>query len=56
MEKITQREIARRVGLAEESLSRVIHGKREISKKMKTRLAFELSRRVDELFPPGGAA
>lgn len=47
---LTQRELGRRIGLREESLSRFIHHTREISDSKKTRIAQELGMKREDLF------
>lgn len=51
LERLSQRSFARRVGIREETLSRVIHGRYRPSSDMKNRIAQVLGRPVKELFP-----
>ena len=54
LEGMTARVLCRRVQLREETLSRVIHGTREISAGTKKRIAETLGQRVEDLFPQEG--
>jgi transcriptional regulator with XRE-family HTH domain len=48
----TQRELCRTIGLAEESLSRAIHGRRILGRATQERIAREVGFPIKILFPP----
>jgi transcriptional regulator with XRE-family HTH domain len=50
LERLSQRSFAQRVGIREETLSRVIHGRYRPSYDMKKKIAGDLGRPVQELF------
>jgi transcriptional regulator with XRE-family HTH domain len=51
LERLSQRSFARRVGIREETLSRVIHGRYRPSCDMKKKIAQGIGCPVQELFP-----